>query len=360
MTIYRKLALLLLLSSCNNTKSFNAEVYTVSKGDVSQKILFSGRIKAENSILIRAPIDSQLVKLYKTLGSKIKKGEVLATITEPKNNNRLNQIIEKEGDLKQTRLKMSQLKFKIKARKQEINQMSRLLASGSISKSEKDKAQIDYDIEMKELDILKSRELTLINSINLVKKTQKNSSRTLTSPIKGTITSLWAPEDKITVGISIPRDTIIAVIEEPGRYILKGDITEPDFVRMSIGQPVNINLAYLTQEPWQGTIKSLYTLGEKNNYGIGRFNVNAVFTSTHENIRSGLEGRAKITIQELKNQLRVPRSAVEKLDDLYFVSLPSKEGPKRHRIQVGLVGDEYIAVTSGLIAGNKIYTTYLQ
>lgn len=345
--------------SCTSETKSDFEIFRVERGEVSEQISFTGRIRAENSFLVRAPIDGHLMSLNKSIGSRVERGDVLATIVEPKNNSRASDLIEKEGQLRQLSVKQSQLELKIKRGKEELQTMERLLTTGSISSSEKRSSQMAQELEFKELELLKTQQNTLKQAIALLKTNQLDSSKILTSPVTGTVTELWVPEDKITPGMSITKDTVLLLVEEMGRYILKGDVMEPDYIRMQIGQGVDISLAHLQNRKWKGKIKSLAPISERDAFGIGRFQVNVIFSAPEKSIRTGLEGMGSFYIKKLPDQLRVPRSSVYFDRENYFVTLPHQKGVERRRIAVTYVGDEYVAVGSGLNQGDVVYKSFV-
>lgn len=128
---------------------------------------------------------------------------------------------------------------------------------------------------------------------------------------------------------------------------------------MKIGQQLEVRLAHNNKSIWSGKIKSLAPAPEKDAFGIGRFNVNVVFEAKNSNLRTGLEGVAKLYLNLEKNKLRVPRSAILMEEEKAYVSLPIKDGVKKHPVEVLFAGDEYVAIKSGLAEREKIYKAYV-
>jgi hypothetical protein len=352
--------LCILFSSCARHNKPVSELIAVEQGEVIRQIAFVGRIRSEKTSLIRAPIDSQLVQLYKSLGSSVTIGDLVAVIEQPKDDTHVTNIIQDQGRLNQIKLKQSQAVAQIATAKKEFERMSRLLASGSIASGEHEAAKTALSSAQKDLESLKAEEQTIVQSLQVKQKTQKNSTRNLHAEAAGTITQLWTSEDNITPGMTIPKDTIIAMIEQAGQYVLKGEVVESDYVRLKIGQPVIISLVFNPNLLLKGTIKSISPFAREDQFGIGRFDVTAAFTGGTGDLKTGLEARGQVVLERKVATMRLPRSAVKVSGNEYLVSLPGKEGTVVRGVVPGLVGDQFLEIISGVEPGQKVYQAYVE
>ena len=74
-----------------------SDLVALEQGAVSTEISFIGRIRSEKTTLVRAPIDAQLVKLHRGLGSVVAAGDLIATIEQPKDESRVTGVIQDKG-----------------------------------------------------------------------------------------------------------------------------------------------------------------------------------------------------------------------------------------------------------------------
>lgn len=338
-----------------------SEMAAVEIGEVTQQITFLGRIRSEKTSLVRAPIDAQLVKLHKSLGAVVKAGEDIAIIEQPKDENRLTGVIQEKGRMAQLEVRRNQINVRLDSSDKEIKRLERLLSSGSIASTEYESAQVAHQLIVKELESISAEEKTITETLNVKSVTNKNATRTLQAVSGGTIVQLWTSEDNITPGMTIAKDTIIATIEEPGQYVLKGEVVEADFIRMRIGQPVAITLVHGgSKDVLKGSIKSISPMARQDQFGVGRFDVTANFAAAQNNLRTGLEAKGIIVLHKKDKVRRLPRSAVRQFGQEYRVSFPGEKGPMSKVVTVGLVGDQFIELTGGAEPNEQVYQSYVE
>ncbi len=350
---------LLFCLQCKPRANPVSSLVALEQGPVSTEISFIGRIRSEKTTLVRAPIDAQLVKLHRGLGSAVAAGDLIATIEQPKDESRVTGVIQDKGHIEQIRLRRTQAQVRLATVKKELEKLGRLLKSGSIAANEIETAQVNQQMIIKEIESLDAEEKTIHETLSVRKVTSQNATRELSATGSGTITQLWIAEDQITTGMSIVKDTVIAIIEEPGQYVLKGEVVEADYVRMKIGQKVDISLIHGQSESVAGLIKSIAPMAHQDQYGIGRFDVTAAFSGGTV-LRTGLEARGKITLQHKDKTARLPRSAVRQIGAEYRVSFPGKEGTQFKTVKVGLIGDQHIEIAGGLEPGQRVYLSYVE
>lgn len=133
-----------------------ADLIAPERGDVIQEISFIGRIRSERSSLVRAPIEGQLVKLNKSVGSAVSENEEIAVLELPKDEGRITRVIEEEGRLAQLQLRKSQAQVRLESAKREADRLERLVQTGSIAVSELEAAQVSRQLIAKEIEGLDS------------------------------------------------------------------------------------------------------------------------------------------------------------------------------------------------------------
>jgi multidrug efflux pump subunit AcrA (membrane-fusion protein) len=354
------LAAALIVLGCERPEAPASPTIRPERGDVWVRINISGRIRSERSSILRAPIDAQLVSVFKTVGSQVREGEPLISIEQPSDESKLTGMVQAEGLANQLKLQIEQAKVKIASLEREMNSTSRLLQSGSVAPAEYERVKTAYDLALKEKQTLEHDEQVARKTVKIKLQSSNNKARTLTAPSSGTLTALWMPEESITKGMSITKDTILATIEEPGHFILRGEVPEADYLRLKIGQAVAVNLVHGNARSWSGVIKSISPVPKQDQMGIGRFEISIAFKGNQSDLRSGLEAHGAVTLSEKRGVLRLPRSAVRPLDGRYFVSVPGPKGSVHKEIRVGLVGDQFLEVTAGVDANTVVYQAYVR
>src|SRR6056297_3910889 len=73
---------------------------------------------------------------------------------------------------------------------------------------------------------------------------------------------------------------------------------------------------------------------------------------------SGMNVDLEILIEEKENVLIIPLEAIVKVGDKYLVQIKDEEGNlSPQSIEIGIVNDNLVEITSGLKEGDKIYYT---
>ena len=360
MRLFLTLVLFLFAIQCTQKAKPISELVSIEQGPVVREIGFIGRIRSERTSLVRAPIDAQLVKLNVGLGSTVAAGDAIAVIEQPKDDSRVTGAIQDKGRIEQLRLRKNQAQVRLESAQKEVSRLARLVQSGSIASNEYETAQVNQQMLVKEIESIDAEEKTIVDTVSARKVISRNATRTLYAAGSGTVTQLWTMEDNITAGMTIAKDTVIATIEQSGQYVLKGEVVEADYIRMKLGQAVEVSLVHGTNESAVGSIKSISPMARQDQFGIGRFDVTASFGTGISAVKTGLEARGRITLAKKEKAHRLPRSAIRQYGNEYRVSIPGQTGALFKAIKVGLVGDQFIEVTEGLDANQKVYKSYVE
>lgn len=175
----------------------------------------------------------------------------------------------------------------------------------------------------------------------------KNAS--LTAPFGGVITKLPIKSSGITV-----LSTDIFEIVDPQTLFFEAEIDEVDVGRIQTGMSVRIRLDAYPDDPIDGSIDAIGLLARASTTSSGgtvfplKVRIPNPDLTRH---RMGMNGTMTIIINKKENVLSVPISSTITSGDKTTVRLRDTSKPEGYReqeIQVGIEGDEYVEVTSGL------------
>ena len=136
---------------------------------------------------------------------------------------------------------------------------------------------------------------------------------------------------------------------------------ESDAVKLIVGQQVDITVDALVDpaDPeagpaLQGRVLGIAPTGQ-NVGGIVSFYTTISIENPVERLRSGMTADAAVRTQVAPNVLRVPTSAVGRIDGRPSVTITGPDGdPETVPFEPGLVGDAYTEVRSGLRPGQDV------
>jgi HlyD family secretion protein len=357
-------------------KSLNPGEYKtalVDYGTVVTSVSASGIVNPENEVLLLSPSSSIILVIHVAPGSQVSKGDVLITL-DPKTisqeiENLRDQLGIMENDLQKNRLNarstevdldynMDVKKLKISSLKTEIVDQEQLLKVGGISPAlleqtkqelvlaEKDlkTTQERNSIKLKQLETeerglqlqieMRNKELELrINLLNQLK---------LKAPSNGIVLSIFGNE-----GEKVEKDKLLVKMSDLSTYKIKCSIDNKFQDRLKTGGEV---FAVLDHARLRGRIGSISpVINDK------KINFDVYLDYSHfSKLNPNLEVEVMVVAQQKDSVLRIEKGpAFNKngLQDMYLV----KDGKAlKVNVATGLIGTEYVEITSGLNAGDRI------
>jgi len=170
----------------------------------------------------------------------------------------------------------------------------------------------------------------------------------LRSPIDGKITDVNAKKGET---VSQSEQVVNLLSSEP--FQIKVDIYEQDIVNVRPDDPVKITLVAFPRQVFDGKV-ILINPGEKIIDSVVYYEVTVDFPSQPEGIKSGMTADIVIETNKKDNVLRIPKSAVENIDGKDMVQIANNGKIEDRQITLGLEGNDYVEVASGLSQGDKV------
>jgi len=147
-------------------------------------------------------------------------------------------------------------------------------------------------------------------------------------------------------------DSIISVLAT-GPFQVEVDIYEEDIVDVKVDNFVRINLPSFPDETLEGRVISIDP-AEKLIDGVVYYEVNIIFDTVREGIKPGMTADIVIETDKKENVLIVSRAALKKINGEKIVRVFKKGKAEDRKIEIGLEGDEYVEVISGLAEGEEV------
>ena len=149
-----------------------------------------------------------------------------------------------------------------------------------------------------------------------------------------------------------PADSVISFLST-GPFQIEVDIYEEDIVDVKVDNPVEITLVAFSDEILKGRVISIDP-AEKLIEGIVYYEVTIDFEGTEEGIKLGMTADIIIESDKKENVLVIPKGAVNKMDGKKIVQVFKDGEVKEREIEIGLEGDEFFEIISGLSEGEEI------
>ncbi len=137
---------------------------------------------------------------------------------------------------------------------------------------------------------------------------------------------------------------------------VSASFAEADAAKLKVGQAANISWSALSGARATGKVATISPTATPSG-GVNSYAVTIGMDTVPDGARIGQTTSVQVTTAEADNVLRVPRAAVRSAGGLHTVQVVSGTGTTTVRIQVGVSGDSYDEVTSGLTQGQAVVLT---
>ena len=183
---------------------------------------------------------------------------------------------------------------------------------------------------------------------DLINAEQSLNEATLNSPISGTVVSV-----DIAAGDTVSADSSTDIITIIGTesYEVEGTLTSAQVPSVKVGQSATVQVDGTTGSV-DGTVSQVGPVQSSD--GEYSYPVVVDLPASNETLFTGSTANVVIDTGSVSNVLAVPTSAVETTGTRSYVLETDKGALTRKVIKVGMVGDTYTQVLSGLSDGQSI------
>ncbi len=170
----------------------------------------------------------------------------------------------------------------------------------------------------------------------------------LRSHTNGQVTGVNKREGEMTQ----PTDSVISFLPT-APFQVEVDIYEEDIVDVKVSNLVKIAIPAFPDEVLGGRVISIDP-AEKLIGGVVYYEVTISFEEEKEGIKPGMTADIIIESERKENVLVIPKGTVEKIDGKKMVQVFKNGKIEEREIEIGLEGDDFIEVISGLEEGEEV------
>lgn len=221
-------------------------------------------------------------------------------------------------------------------------------AQGELTAAENELAKITADPRKEDVDLYQAQVRQARAQVQLLGKQIEDT--ILKSPVEGQVVKINKRVGEL-VQTAI-QDAVINLLPA-SPFKIEVDIYEEDIVDVKVDNPVEITLVAFSDDILKGRVISIDP-AEKLIGGIVYYEVTIDFEETRDGIKPGMTADIIIESDKKENVLVIPKRAVKKMDGKKIVQVFKDGEVKEREIEIGLEGNEYIEVISGLQEGEEV------
>lgn len=323
------------LHSEDKVDNSSYSIFKVQRRSISQSVLATGIIKPKigAEVKVGAQVSGIVKKLNVEIGSKVRKGEILAEI-EP-----TGYRAKVEAALAQKNIAETEKKFA----GMELRRYQLLSESESVSAQQLESIEKLYELAIARLE----QAAADLNYAALQLSYTK-----ITAPIDGIVSSVTTQEGE-TVTVSFASPTFVTIIDL-NRLEVWAYVDETDIGRIKHEQDVTFTVDTYPGEGFPGSVETIYPKAEIQNNVVNYITVINMINKGGKTIRPEMTATVRIFNDVKNNTLVVPKSVTKREDGKTYVYVSKNGMPVKKYIETGIADKKYIEILTGLVENEQV------
>jgi HlyD family secretion protein len=361
------LALIVVSLVTSRESGVKIEVEAVEARDLTAVVTASGSVEPQSSVSISATTSGEVVRVGVTEGQRVAQGDFLL---------QLDPVSVQAGASGQAaavqaaQAELAAAEARVAYARQEYERTRRLAEGELVPRAELESAQAE--LRSREADVRAARSRVQQAGATLTSARHDVSRVTFTSPIDGVVTKINVEEGEVAlIGTMNQPGTILMTVADLGVMEATIDVDETDVVDLEVGQVATVTIDAFRDTTFTGWVSEVGTSPKIVPTAAGPdqeatdFEVVITLDATLPAPRSGLSCSAEIRTAHRDDVLTIPiQSLVVRsvADDATAEGVIEREGVFVVRdgtarfvpVRVGITGERYFEVVSGLEAGDQV------
>lgn len=300
---------------------------TATRTDVTSTVSADGTVAPTDSADVSFDTDGIIAEIPVEVGDEVQVGDVLALVS---------------SSTAAARLKSAE---------------ASLEAAEDAEDAVDDAEDITKSDEEREKDESSARAQVERAKLSLAEVRDSLSDLTLRAPVAGTVTAINSTVGSSTRGSTDDDSGIgdtFATIADMSSWVVDCAFSEADVAKVKEGDEVEITFGSVPNETFTGRVRKI-DLSATTSENVTTYGVEVDVLNAPSELRDGASASVTVTTASASDVLAVPTSAVT--TDAQGASTVKlvKDGKSTSRtVQIGIKGDTYTEITSGLRAGDEV------
>jgi len=165
-------------------------------------------------------------------------------------------------------------------------------------------------------------------------------------------------EEPIKEGATVRERQAIITIPDMSKMAVKMNIHESDIKKIAVGQRARVRVDAFPDRVLEGEVSKVGVLPDSENRWMNPdlkvYETTIKIEGTHEWLKPGMSAEADILVARLDDAIYIPIQSVVPQGGKQVCFVLGPDGPQRREIETGEITVEFITVTKGLEAGEKV------
>lgn len=357
---------------------------TVARGEVLRLVSASGKVRALNTIKVGTEVSGLVTKVYVDFNSPVRAGQILAEIDPTRVRARVQQsdaqVALARAGLQQTVANVARARSELEIQERDFARQRELADRGFVSKANLDLAQTRLNSARNALAVAMAQ--TQSGNAQIRQATAELSSARLdlnrtviVAPASGVIINKLV-EPGTTVAASFQTPNLFEIAADTTRMQVEASVDEADIGQIVEGQKVRFTVDSYPDDVFRAKVRQVRKAPVENQNVVSYLVIIDV-DNLDGKLLPGMTANVEIITGSKANVLRVPTNALrfrpkaadrddpakadpaapgkkEAPGQTVFLAGTDPYRPARRRVQIGLQGDEFTEIRSGIKAGDTV------
>ena len=357
----------------------------VSRGEVLRKVSASGKVRALNTIKVGAEVSGQITKVYVDFNTPVTAGQVLAEIDSTRVRARVEQseaqVALTQANLQQAVANVGRARADLEIQERDFARQKALADRGFVSKAGLDIAQSKLTSARNSVQVAQAQSQSgnaqIRQGIAELSSAKLDLNRTvIVAPASGVIINKLV-EPGTTVAASFQTPNLFEIASDTTKMQVEASVGEADIGQVREAQNVNFTVDSHPDYVFNAKVRQVRQAPVETQNVVSYLVIIDV-DNLDGKLLPGMTANVEIITGAKTNVLRVPTNALRfnprkedrekvaksktpaappKKEDpqpMLYVASSDAYKPTKKAVKLGLEGDEYTEILSGIKSGDKV------
>lgn len=321
------------------------ELGTTKRGDVAAHLTVVGNLIGLQTVDIAPRVGGRLLSVNVQLGDSVRRGQVIAKVEDREVAEQVNQA---EASMEVSRATIRQREADLNVAELNFERSKNLFSRQLLAKQALDDAESRYLAAVAQVDLAKAQQSQ--NEARLQELKFNLNNTIITSPVDG-----FVGKRNVDPGAMVNTNTAIASVVEISRLKLVVNVVEKDLRLVNAGDIGVVEVDAYPGEKFNGRIARVAPVLDP---ATRTAPIEIEIPNRDNRLKPGMYARITLTVEERKNALVAPKSAVIDFENKRGVWVPNEERRATFvPVTLGIEGAEQIEIVAGLKEGDRFVTT---
>ena len=321
------------------------ELGTAKRGDLSAHLTVVGNLIGLQTVDVASRTAGRLLSVSVQLGDSVRRGQVIAKVEDREI---AEQVRQAEASMEVSKATIRQREADLKVAELNFDRSKNLFERQLLAKQALDDAESRYMAAVAQLDLAKAQQSQ--NEARLQELRFNLQNTTVSSPVDG-----FVGKRNVDPGAMVNTNTAIASVVEISRLKLVVNVVERDLRMVNAGDLGIVEVDAYPGEKFNGRIARVAPVLDP---ATRTASIEIEIPNGDNRLKPGMYARVSLTVEERKNTLIAPKTAVIDFENKRGVWVPNQDRRAQFvPVTLGIEGPEEIEILTGLKEGDRFVTT---